>query len=156
MKKPIGIFDSGIGGLTVLKEIMNAMPEEDTIYLGDTARVPYGTKSAETVTRYSFENARFLLKFNIKLLVVACNTASAYCLPSLQQELPIPVVGVIEPCRRRLDKQPGGTVDCPGISAGDEEELDRCAGPRLHPLPFVKGGNQGGHGRGCGPYRFRP
>src|SRR4030067_1033948 len=101
MKKPIGIFDSGIGGLTVLKEIMNAMPEEDTIYLGDTARVPYGTKSAETVTRYSFENARFLLKFNIKLLVVACNTASAYCLPSLHQELPIPVVGVIEPGARR-------------------------------------------------------
>ena len=101
MKKPIGIFDSGIGGLTVLKEIMNAMPEEDTIYLGDTARVPYGTKSAETVTRYSFENARFLLKFNIKLLVVACNTASAYCLPSLQRELPIPVVGVIEPGARR-------------------------------------------------------
>jgi glutamate racemase len=101
MKKPIGIFDSGIGGLTVLKEILNAMPEEDTIYLGDTARVPYGTKSVETVTRYSFENARFLLKFNIKLLVVACNTASAYCLHRLQQELPIPVIGVIEPGARR-------------------------------------------------------
>lgn len=97
MKKPIGIFDSGIGGLTVLKEILNVMPGEDTIYLGDTARVPYGTKSVETVTRYSFENARFLLKFNIKLLVVACNTASAYCLYQLQQELPIPVMGVIEP-----------------------------------------------------------
>ena len=75
MKRPIGIFDSGIGGLTVLKEIVNALPAEDTIYLGDTARVPYGTKSVETVTRYSFENAKFLLKFNIKLLVVACNTA---------------------------------------------------------------------------------
>ena len=98
---PIGIFDSGIGGLTVLSEVHKLLPSEDLIYLGDTARVPYGTKSAETVTRYSFENARFLLKFNIKLLVVACNTASAYCLPSLQQELPIPVVGVIEPGARR-------------------------------------------------------
>ncbi|MBI3753727.1 MAG: glutamate racemase [Deltaproteobacteria bacterium] len=101
MKKPIGIFDSGIGGLTVLKEILNAMPGEDTIYLGDTARVPYGAKSAETVTRYSLENARFLLKFDIKLLVVACNTASAYCLPRLKQELPIPVIGVIEPGARK-------------------------------------------------------
>ena len=97
MERPIGIFDSGIGGITVLKEIINAMPGEDTIYLGDTARVPYGTKSAETVTKYSFENARFLLKFNIKLLVVACNTASAYCLPQLKKALQIPVVGVIEP-----------------------------------------------------------
>lgn len=97
MERSIGIFDSGIGGLTVLKEIINAMPGEDTIYLGDTARVPYGTKSAETVTKYSFENAHFLLKFNIKLLVVACNTASAYCLPQLKKALQIPVVGVIEP-----------------------------------------------------------
>lgn len=101
MKRPIGIFDSGIGGLTVLKEILNAMPGEDVIYLGDTARVPYGTKSAEIVTRYSFENARFLSKFGIKLLVVACNTASAYCLPKLKKGLPIPVVGVIEPGARR-------------------------------------------------------
>ena len=101
MKQPIGIFDSGIGGLTVLKEIVNALPAEDTIYLGDTARVPYGTKSVETVTRYSFENAKFLLKFNIKLLVVACNTASAYCLHQLKKELPIPVIGVIEPWARK-------------------------------------------------------
>lgn len=101
MKKPIGIFDSGIGGLTVLKEILNVMPGEDIIYLGDTARVPYGAKSVETVTRYSFENARFLSKFDIKLLVVACNTASAYCLPQLKKELPIPVVGVIEPGARK-------------------------------------------------------
>ncbi len=100
-KKPIGIFDSGIGGLTVLKEILNVMPGEDTIYLGDTARVPYGTKSQETVARYSFENAKFLLKFDIKLLIVACNTASAYSLPQLKKELPIPVVGVIEPGARK-------------------------------------------------------
>lgn len=101
MKRPIGIFDSGIGGLTVLREIIEVLPGEDTIYIGDTARVPYGTKSAETVTRYSLDNARFLLRFNIKLLVVACNTASAYCLPRLKEELPIPVIGVVLPGARK-------------------------------------------------------
>jgi glutamate racemase len=99
--KAIGIFDSGIGGLTVLKELVNAMPQEDTIYLGDTARVPYGTKSPETVTRYALEIATFLVKRDIKLLVVACNTASAVSLETLQKRFPIPVVGVIEPGARR-------------------------------------------------------
>jgi glutamate racemase len=96
-ERPLGIFDSGIGGLTVLKEITRLLPQEETIYLGDTARVPYGTKSKETVVRYSLETADFLLKHNIKLLVVACNTASAYALPALKERLKIPVVGVIEP-----------------------------------------------------------
>ena len=95
-KGPIGIFDSGIGGLTVLKEIITALPEEDTLYLGDTARLPYGTKSEETVIKYSVENTRFLLKYNIKLLVVACNTASAVSLQVLRKQFSIPIVGVIE------------------------------------------------------------
>ncbi len=95
--RPIGIFDSGIGGLTVLREITRLLPREETIYLGDTARVPYGNKSRETVTRYSIETADFLLKYDIKLLVVACNTASAYALGALKERLDIPVVGVIEP-----------------------------------------------------------
>lgn len=99
--KAIGIFDSGIGGLTVLKELVRAMPQEDTIYLGDTARVPYGTKSPETVVRYAVEIASFLVKRDIKLLVVACNTASAVSLETLQQRFPIPIVGVIEPGARR-------------------------------------------------------
>ena len=99
--KAIGIFDSGIGGLTVLKALLKAMPQEDTIYLGDTARVPYGTKSPETVTRYAVEIASFLVKRDIKLLVVACNTASAVSLETLQERFPIPVVGVIEPGARR-------------------------------------------------------
>lgn len=99
--KAIGIFDSGVGGLTVLKEIIKALPQEDTIYFGDTARVPYGTKSPETVTRYSLEIASFLVHRDIKLLVVACNTASACALEALQQTLSIPVVGVIEPGARR-------------------------------------------------------
>lgn len=97
----IGIFDSGVGGLTVLKEIVKALPQEDTIYLGDTARVPYGTKSPETVTRYSRQIAAFLVRRDIKLLVVACNTASAVSLEALEAGLPIPVVGVIEPGARR-------------------------------------------------------
>ena len=99
--KSIGIFDSGVGGLTVLREIMHVLPQEDTLYFGDTARVPYGTKSPETVTRYAGEIAAFLMKRDIKLLVVACNTASAVALPTLKRQLPVPVVGVIEPGARR-------------------------------------------------------
>jgi len=95
-KGPIGIFDSGIGGLTVLKEIITALPAEDTLYLGDTARLPYGTKSEETVIKYSVENTRFLLKYDIKLLVVACNTASAVSLQVLRKQFSIPIIGVIE------------------------------------------------------------
>ena len=98
--KAIGIFDSGVGGLTVLKEVVRALPQEDTIYLGDTARVPYGTKSPETVIRYSRQIARYLYSRDIKLLVVACNTASAVALATLQKEFPIPIVGVIEPGAR--------------------------------------------------------
>lgn len=98
--KAIGIFDSGVGGLTVLKEVVRALPQEDTIYLGDTARVPYGTKSPETVVRYSRQIAQYLLSRDIKLLVVACNTASAVALATLQQEFSIPIVGVIEPGAR--------------------------------------------------------
>lgn len=97
----IGIFDSGVGGLTVLRELAKVLPQEDTIYFGDTARVPYGTKSPDTVIRYSQEIAAFLMKQDIKLLVVACNTASAVALPTLRRQLSIPVVGVIEPGAKR-------------------------------------------------------
>lgn len=95
--RPIGIFDSGIGGLTVAKAIGEALPQESLIYLGDTGRTPYGTKSDDVVCRYSRENAAFLVDRGIKLLVVACNTASAVALEPLRRELEIPVVGVIEP-----------------------------------------------------------
>jgi glutamate racemase len=96
----IGVFDSGVGGLTVLKAIFERLPFESTVYLGDTARVPYGTKSGEVVTRYSLANAEALLEYDIKALVVACNTASAVALPALQAQLTIPVVGVIAPGAR--------------------------------------------------------
>jgi glutamate racemase len=100
MHKAIGIFDSGIGGLTVLKEIVATLPKENIIYLGDTARVPYGIRSSETVTRYSFENTKFLLSQDIKLLVIACNTASAISLDAVKKEYPLPVIGVLEPGAR--------------------------------------------------------
>jgi glutamate racemase len=93
----IGVFDSGVGGLTVLKAMMERLPLESTVYLGDTARVPYGTKSGEVVTRYSIANAEALMEFDLKALVVACNTASAVALPALEAKLPIPVIGVIVP-----------------------------------------------------------
>src|SRR5256886_3967969 len=92
---PIGIFDSGVGGLTVYRALHEHLPNERFVYLGDTARVPYGTKSLATVERYAVENARFLAAHGIKLLVVACNTASALALPAIRSELKIDVVGVI-------------------------------------------------------------
>src|ERR1700730_6815615 len=94
---PIGIFDSGIGGLTVLQKIIEVLPRENTVYLGDTARAPYGIKSTETVLRYSFENTDFLVEKDVKLVVVACNTSTAVALERLQEKLAVPVIGVIEP-----------------------------------------------------------
>jgi glutamate racemase len=96
----IGIFDSGVGGLTVVHALLAALPAEHLIYFGDTGRYPYGTKSAETVTRYSVENADFLAGHGIKLLVVACNTSSAVALPTLESRYDVPVVGVIVPGAR--------------------------------------------------------
>jgi glutamate racemase len=97
---PIGIFDSGVGGLTVYRALHERLPDEHFVYLGDTARVPYGTKSLTTVERYAIENARFLEAHGIKVLVVACNTASALALPSIRAAVSVPVVGVIEPGAR--------------------------------------------------------
>jgi len=97
---PIGIFDSGVGGLTVYRALHEHLPNERFVYLGDTARVPYGTKSLATVERYAVENARFLAAHGIKMLVVACNTASALALPAIRSALKIDVVGVIGPGAR--------------------------------------------------------
>jgi glutamate racemase len=97
---PIGIFDSGVGGLTVYRALHEQLPQERFVYLGDTARVPYGTKSLATVERYAVENARFLEAHGVKLLVVACNTASALALPVIRASVRVPVVGVIEPGAR--------------------------------------------------------
>lgn len=95
--RPIGVFDSGLGGLTVVKELVAALPRENLVYFGDTARVPYGTKSRETIIRYSREIIEVLLKYKVKMIVAACNTASSLALDVLKQECPVPIVGVIDP-----------------------------------------------------------
>ncbi|GAB4373583.1 MAG: glutamate racemase [Calditrichia bacterium] len=95
--RPIGVFDSGVGGLTVVKQLLKKLPSEGIIYFGDTARIPYGTKSEDTVKRFALEDSFFLLEKNVKMIVVACNTASAIAVPMLQEILEVPVTGVIEP-----------------------------------------------------------
>src|SRR5436190_15201019 len=94
---PIGMFDSGVGGLTVLREVMKQLPHESTIYFGDTARVPYGSKSRDAIVRFSLEIGQFLLQEQVKMIVVACNTASAFALNALRSRFDVPIVGVIEP-----------------------------------------------------------
>lgn len=101
----IGVFDSGVGGLTVLRQMMELLPHEHLIYLGDTARYPYGSKSAEVVRRYSLENTEFLVDKGIKMLVVACNSAAAVALGLLAERFALPVVGVIEPGARQAARQ---------------------------------------------------
>ncbi len=96
-EKPIGVFDSGIGGLTVVKRLSSVLPRESIVYFGDTARVPYGSKSNATVIDYSIQNTNFLLKKNVKAVVVACNTASSIAIPELRKRFDIPVIGVILP-----------------------------------------------------------
>jgi len=105
---PIGIFDSGVGGLTVYRALHERLPNERFVYLGDTARVPYGTKSLRTVERYAIENSKFLEAHGIKLLVVACNTASALALPAIREAINVEVVGVIEPGARAAVEVAGG------------------------------------------------
>ncbi len=98
--RPIGVFDSGVGGLTVVKELIRQLPQEDIVYFGDTARVPYGIKSKETVIRFSIENILFLLKHRVKFICVACNTVSSLALPEIKQHFRVPLVGVISPGAR--------------------------------------------------------
>ena len=96
-EKPIGVFDSGIGGLTVVKRLASILPLENLVYFGDTARVPYGSKSNATVIDYSIQDSNFLLNKNVKAVVVACNTASSIAIPELKKKFSVPVIGVILP-----------------------------------------------------------
>ena len=114
----IGVFDSGIGGLTVVAALRRRLPDERIIYLGDTARLPYGTKSPATIRRYSLQNADFLLQRGIKLLVIACNTASAWALAELRQASPVPAIDVVGPgCRRAAEVSRGGRIGVIGTDA---------------------------------------
>ncbi len=126
-RRPVGVFDSGVGGLTVFKELEAALPHESMVYLGDTARVPYGVRSAETVVRYSIEAARFFRGHDVKMIVVACNTASSVALPALEQEAGVPVLGVIEPgARQALERSRGGRIGVIGTRA----TIESAAYPR--------------------------
>lgn len=104
MERPIGVIDSGVGGLTVAQELMRQLPNEQLIYLGDTLRCPYGSRTKDEIIQFTWEMVHFLLEKDIKMLVIACNTATAYTLKSLQQQLPIPVIGVIKPGARAAIK----------------------------------------------------
>src|SRR5437763_10849812 len=128
---PIGIFDSGVGGLTVFREIARALPHQSLIYLGDSARVPYGTKSPETVTRYTLQAAAHLLDRGIGLLVVACNTATAAALPKLQATLPVPVIGVVEPGARAAVERTRGRV---GVIATEGTVKSRAYTKAIHAI----------------------
>ena len=94
---PIGVFDSGVGGLTVVREIVRQLPDENIVYFGDTARVPYGSKSKNTIIRFSEQIIRFLKTKDVKAIVIACNTASALALEEMQKEVDIPIIGVVKP-----------------------------------------------------------
>jgi len=143
LENPVGVFDSGVGGLTVLRELVSALPSERFVYLGDTARVPYGGKSAETVTRYAIEIANHLIRTrDIKLLVVACNTASSLALPVLRKIYKIPVVGMVDPCVRRAaalpEKRTIGVIGTLGtVRSGAYEEALRLSVPsaRVRSIP---------------------
>jgi glutamate racemase len=133
---PIGVFDSGIGGLTVAHALMRHMPNEAVLYFGDTARVPYGPKSPETVRRYSREIAAFLADEGIKTLVVACNTATAHALSALRDDVPMPVIGVIEPgARAAVRATRGGHIGVIGtagtIKSGAYERAIRELDPSI-------------------------
>ena len=96
-ERPIGVFDSGLGGLTAMRVLRRLLPEEDIIYFGDTARVPYGTRSAATVTKFALQDANFLLRQGVKLIVVACGTVSSIAMEELRRQCPVPVLGIVEP-----------------------------------------------------------
>jgi len=133
---PIGVFDSGVGGLTVVKQLMKEMPAEDIIYFGDTARVPYGTKSPSTIKKFSIENVLFLLNFNVKLIIIACNTSSAIGLPFLSKYFSIPIIGVIKPgAKAAIRSTRSGRIGVIGttatISSGAYEKEIKALNPNI-------------------------
>ncbi len=135
---PIGIFDSGVGGLTVYRALHERLPDEHFVYLGDTARVPYGTKSLATVERYATENARFLESHGIKLLVVACNTASALALPAIRDAVSVDVIGVIHPgARAAVESSNGKRIGVIGTEATVQSEAYRRSISSLDPATVV-------------------
>ena len=141
--RSIGIFDSGLGGLTVVKEILKILPNEDVIYLGDTARVPYGTRSGETIIQFSLEDAAFLLKRKVKCIVIACNTSSAYASKTLKNKLEIPVFDVISPAlkeAKKISKGKIGVIGTRGTINSKSYKVDYSVGCPLL-VPFIEEGD---------------
>ena len=133
---PIGVFDSGVGGLTVVKEIMSALPAESIVYYGDTARVPYGNKSAETITAYSRQIAKFLMTQGVKAIVVACNTISALALETIKAEFNVPLIGVVKPgakmAAQATENRRIGIIATEGtISSGIYETFLKATNPEV-------------------------
>lgn len=134
---PIGVFDSGIGGMTIVKELMNQLPDERIIYYGDTARVPYGNKSAETIINYSRQIADFLVNQGVKALVVACNTISAIALETLRSEFDLPIIGVVKPgAKAAAETTRNGNIGVIAtratINSGIYEEFLHKTNPEIH------------------------
>ena len=133
-KQPIGVFDSGLGGLTAVKRLAELLPREYIVYLGDTARVPYGSRSQETILRYAREDARFLLSHEIKAMLVACNTVSSSALEVITPEIPVPVFGVIEPpAARAAVLTKNGKIGVIGTAATVRADAYRAAIGRIEP-----------------------
>ncbi len=129
----IGIFDSGVGGLTVVQEIFKKLPEYKIIYFGDTARVPYGTKSKDTVTRYALENTHFLIKNKASIIIVACNTASALALNTLQKNFDLSIIGVIEPAvKKAVGVTSSGKIGVIGTRSTIESSIYKKAIKQIH------------------------
>ena len=133
-RQPIGVFDSGIGGLTVVKALIEDLPSESIVYFGDTARVPYGTKSKSTIVKFSLENVEFLLRFDVKCIVIACNTSSSFALPTLRKYFKVPIIGVIRPGALAAVRQTKtGRIGVIGTSATIHSGAYEAAIHRLDP-----------------------
>ena len=138
--RPVGVFDSGLGGLTAARKIRSILPSEDIIYFGDTSRVPYGGRSREILLKYARQDVRFLRSFNIKAIVVACGTVSTTCLPQLQAENDLPVLGVVEPaCRRAVavskTRHVGLIATAASVRSGTYEQIIHALDPEyLEPI----------------------
>ena len=135
-QRPIGVFDSGLGGLTAVRQMRRLMPSEHIIYFGDTARVPYGNRSRETILKYARQDMRFLRQFDPKLVVIACGTVSSNCLEALQSESPVPVLGVVEPAVRRAisvtaNRRVGLIATRSSVSSGAYQRLFADLAPQV-------------------------
>lgn len=157
-QRPIGVFDSGLGGLTAVHSLWRILPEEDLIYFGDTARVPYGSRSREAILKYARQDVRFLRSFDLKAILIACGTVTTTSLAALQAENDLPMVGVVEPtCRRAVlmtqNKRVGLIATAASVRSGAYEAALRAAGPggdRVQPglapcsCPWRRPGASGG------------